>query len=260
MYSRVPVGFRSNTRSSIRIPSVIHTSSGNVNFISLATFTASFMPPLPEGIDFDALVRRLKRVKAPTRRIITKNGRLWGYSTRNPSQLTCKREHVFSHIGSCVKRLAKKFSDRPVSYSFQDDQDFEECHMESFPAAYFHAPESEPSQRLDWTRIAVPGTYQMFAEGGSFERVRANDSRLRCRAHLSEQNVRNIVRYMSRCMEENPMRRFVYGFTVEDTRMRLWYCDRAHIIASTPFDFVTVSVSLRSRSITDTYLRTIAIF
>ena len=42
-------------------------------------------------------------------------------------------------------------------------------------------------------------------------------------------------------MMKDPRRRFTYAFTVEDTIMRLWYCDRAHFIVSQPFDFVTVS-------------------
>ena len=93
-----------------------------VNEVSLTTFSDSFMPPLPEDVDLEVLFRRLKRIKAPSRQIITKNGRLWGYSRRTPSQLNCDR--VFGHIGSCVTRLAKRLSNKIPTFSFQDDQDF----------------------------------------------------------------------------------------------------------------------------------------
>ena len=127
------------------------------------------MPSLLEDIDLDALIRRLKRVKAPTRQIITKNGRLWGYSRRTPSQLECG--HVFRYIGSCVTRLAKKLSDKTPTLSFQDDQDFQHCDTESFPAAYFYVPKTDLSQTLDWSHVAVSGSYEMMIECGSFERV-----------------------------------------------------------------------------------------
>ena len=141
-----------------------------VNVVSLTTFSELFIPPLPEDVDLEVLIRRLKRIKAPTRQIITKNGRLWGYSRRTPSQLNCDR--VFGYIGRCVTRLTKQLSDKTPTFSFQDDQDFEKCDTNTFPAAYFYTPKTDLSQTLDWSRVAVPGSYEMMIECGSFERVR----------------------------------------------------------------------------------------
>ena len=42
---------------------------------------------------------------------------------------------------------------------------------------------------------------------------------------------------------DDPGRRFTFGFSAEDTRMSLWYCDRTQFIVSDSFDFVTVSLS-----------------
>ena len=46
---------------------------------------------------------------------------------------------------------------------------------------------------------------------------------------------------MSRCMQEDPRRRFVLGFTSENSSMKLWFCDRSQVIVSEPFNFITVS-------------------
>lgn len=46
---------------------------------------------------------------------------------------------------------------------------------------------------------------------------------------------------MSHLMKVDARRRFVYGFTIENTDMRLWYGDRAQILVSEPFNFITVS-------------------
>ncbi|PSS30941.1 hypothetical protein PHLCEN_2v2510 [Hermanssonia centrifuga] len=40
-------------------------------------------------------------------------------------------------------------------------------------------------------------------------------------------------------MREDPRRRFTFGFTIEDTEMKLWYCDRSQTVASQPFNFIT---------------------
>ena len=37
-------------------------------------------------------------------------------------------------------------------------------------------------------------------------------------------------------MHKDPCRRFVLGATIEDTSVRLWFCNRAMIIASEQFD------------------------
>lgn len=39
-----------------------------------------------------------------------------------------------------------------------------------------------------------------------------------------------------RILCEDPCRNFVYGFTIERTSTRLWYCDRSNIVVSDVFD------------------------
>lgn len=47
---------------------------------------------------------------------------------------------------------------------------------------------------------------------------------------------------MTRCMHFDPSRRFTFAYTIEDTNMRLWFCDRAQIVASEAFNFIKVSL------------------
>ncbi len=42
-------------------------------------------------------------------------------------------------------------------------------------------------------------------------------------------------------MVEDARRRFAFGFTIENTSMRLWWCNRGLVVVSTPFNFVRVS-------------------
>lgn len=41
---------------------------------------------------------------------------------------------------------------------------------------------------------------------------------------------------MHNIMRNDPRRRFTYGVTIQQTTVRLWFCDRAVWAVSTPFD------------------------
>ncbi|KAI0744376.1 hypothetical protein BC629DRAFT_1299031, partial [Irpex lacteus] len=45
---------------------------------------------------------------------------------------------------------------------------------------------------------------------------------------------------MYQIMLEDPRRRFVYGFTIENTMMRIWMGNRTEVLVSEPFNFITV--------------------
>ncbi|KAJ3555677.1 hypothetical protein NM688_g2444 [Phlebia brevispora] len=62
------------------------------------------------------------------------------------------------------------------------------------------------------------------------------------------ENADKVAEHMSRCMHQDARRRFVYGFTAEDSTMRLWYCDRKQIICSESFDLLLRSDDHSSNS------------
>ena len=43
-------------------------------------------------------------------------------------------------------------------------------------------------------------------------------------------------------MREDPTRRFVVGYTIENTNMRLWFGSRTDALVTEPFNFTRVSV------------------
>ncbi|KAI0086023.1 hypothetical protein BDY19DRAFT_1050220 [Irpex rosettiformis] len=51
-------------------------------------------------------------------------------------------------------------------------------------------------------------------------------------------NVRKILWSFSHIMRDDHRRRFVIGYTIENTTMRLWFCSRKNIIVSRPFNFI----------------------
>ncbi|EKM54135.1 uncharacterized protein PHACADRAFT_209951 [Phanerochaete carnosa HHB-10118-sp] len=77
-------------------------------------------------------------------------------------------------------------------------------------------------KKLRWLDIAVPSEFKLNATNPQY----ARDNRAK------------ILWSLAYIMREDPRRRFVYGFTIEDVNMRLWFCSRSDVIVSKPFDFM----------------------
>ncbi|KDQ18946.1 hypothetical protein BOTBODRAFT_126784 [Botryobasidium botryosum FD-172 SS1] len=54
-----------------------------------------------------------------------------------------------------------------------------------------------------------------------------------------EDNAAKVIWHMAYLMANDPTRRFVFGVTIEDVDMRLWYCDRVGHVVSEKFDFTS---------------------
>ena len=50
-----------------------------------------------------------------------------------------------------------------------------------------------------------------------------------------------IIWSMNHVMREDVRRRFTFGYTMENTQMRLWFASRSDILVSEPFNFIVVS-------------------
>ncbi|THG92913.1 hypothetical protein EW026_g8162 [Hermanssonia centrifuga] len=51
-------------------------------------------------------------------------------------------------------------------------------------------------------------------------------------------NARKIMWSMHHCMANDPRRRFTFGWTIENTEMRLWHCNRSKRLVTCAFNFV----------------------
>lgn len=46
-------------------------------------------------------------------------------------------------------------------------------------------------------------------------------------------------------------RRFIFGFTIKNTDMRIWLCDRSRFLTSEPFNFINILSPLIMRMTSD---------
>lgn len=58
---------------------------------------------------------------------------------------------------------------------------------------------------------------------------------------IYDQDVMKTCWNMYQVMHDDPRRRFVHAFTIENTTTRLWFASRSEILVSEPFNFMTVS-------------------
>ena len=54
------------------------------------------------------------------------------------------------------------------------------------------------------------------------------------------QNYEKVIWSMNYIMQEDARRRFVYGFTIENVSMRLWFCSRSEVLVTKDFNFMKV--------------------
>ncbi|KAJ3552849.1 hypothetical protein NM688_g3933 [Phlebia brevispora] len=202
----------------------LSTPFGKARQITTQHFLDKILPPIRADIDFQSLIKKMKRSRRDgrSRMLVTAVDRLWGYSIRTPSQIECKnsKEVAFESLRICAGRLANTVKGLKQTLRFRNNEealwDLDRRKKDSLPDAYLL---EDPT--LEWAAIAVPGVY-------SKHDTKAD----------AEANVVKITRCMALCMQRDPCRRFVYGFTIENSAMKLWYCDRARMLMSGPFDFI----------------------
>ena len=148
---------------------LLDTPFGPGTWVSLSTFLETFLPPLPASVDFDAMIRRLKRQRASSQQIITKSGRLWGYSRKKPTDLG--RSDAFKYMYTCANRITKFVHGASPRYRLHHNEQnaWYPCERsdDSLPDAYLcHAEDDGCSPT--WSTIALSGAYSLSdsAEAG----------------------------------------------------------------------------------------------
>ncbi|KAJ3533599.1 hypothetical protein NM688_g7260 [Phlebia brevispora] len=186
----------------------VSTPFGVARELPYAEFMEELLPLLDPRIDFNTLT--LNTQKRRSNLPMTKNSHLWGYSTKKPStkrSLGIEPTLVFKNNDNAEWTLEKR-------------------DMDALPDAYLLL-RSSSEEDVNWTSIAVPGAYSIWDTPDTFR-----------------ENVVKITRCMSQCMYRDARRRFVYAFTIQDERMRLWWCDRVKILFTESFDCIAHSVLL----------------
>ncbi|KAI0093394.1 hypothetical protein BDY19DRAFT_990038 [Irpex rosettiformis] len=198
-------------------------------------FKLNILPPLHPFIDIDTIISDLEDDE------FIVNGR-WAAFPRDPwtyaidsSGLQRKKENeVFAPLTTIIReitssRRATVSARRALDYESSSDSVPVCCFdkKDAMPDGYFvfNTP-NQPAMRLDgrpyWRDLATPAEFK-----------------LRDRKEDLQGDISKICRDMHQIMREDPRRRFVFGFTIENTRMRIWMASRSQVVVSRPFNFIT---------------------
>lgn len=227
------------------IPGKVKTPYGLATQIPVQTFLNTFLPPLHAQIDLDKIIKR--ETRGHKYKLLTKEGRLWGFGRRRPSETGSNEIYkqlqvVASKLGRIHSKLRRRFM---LCHGNLRNGGDDRSRFDNTPDGYF-VPYSKTKGQVDWFTVAVSAVYSHVAGDYTTEDVCIfpfRDNHL-LRYSPQIQNVRILMHCMALCIQRDARRRFTYGFAVEDNKMTLWYCDRRQIIASEPFDFIKVSLCL----------------
>lgn len=106
------------------------------------------------------------------------------------------------------------------------------------------SPASEAKQTIPvrWEDVAVVAEFkQRFTSSGVIEVGGFDFDTIDLSWLIKFQDVDKMLWSFHHILREDPRRNFVYGFTIEQTSMKLWYCDRSNIVFSEVFDIHQVS-------------------
>ncbi|KAJ3555479.1 hypothetical protein NM688_g2554 [Phlebia brevispora] len=214
----------SDFTSSVRVESpglipYLKTPIGKAYEVPVQPFLHHILPRLHERLNLQTLMEDRVFQKA-----VTLQGQIWGYKSRNPSDIHKRDVKIaFRHLQRDIRLIVREIKDLGPPLAFHNNKEgkhvFEERGDNVLPDAFFLPAECSETS-VQWSDIAVVGEYQV-------------EDSTRC----LKDNIRKISRSMLNCMRNDPRRRFVYAFTIEDATMRLWYCDRSQVFVSIPFNF-----------------------
>ncbi|KAL5479069.1 hypothetical protein ACEPAI_2357 [Sanghuangporus weigelae] len=209
--------------------------------ISLRLFLEFLLPPLKDGLDVDKILDLLKdEGDSP----INREGSAWNdFETRPSARKECE-DAVFAPLGGIFEKicnLASRITDSEQMFDLSLRPNYtpwSERESTNRPDAYFtlRKPEwfaaklaaakqaDDPIQMeellLSWYDIGIPGEFKKDDN----QDTRADDAI-------------KLIFSLQQIMALDACRRFTFGFTIENISMRLWFCSRALVLVSEPFDF-----------------------
>lgn len=234
----------------------LDTPGGTVHRLPTEYFLQHVLPPLPDGIDPQRVLAKVRRSGTKYRQPITKQGRWRGFA-QTPVQANRCEAASFTHFPDIVKSIAKAGAPRGA-FPLLKLVEKSVC----WPASDPHSTDSNVLELLQMYMVqndVVPrkASWSDFAVAGWFSKSDKIESPIEvcvfCYIYMpifSEiivQNRENIIAGMMLCMR-GVDRRSTFGFTVSNTRMEFWYYDKSQIIVTNPVNWITVS-----RTLVDTF-------
>ncbi|GJE97380.1 hypothetical protein PsYK624_135970 [Phanerochaete sordida] len=192
-----------------------------VTLVGLDLFTNGLLPRVDPAL-IKATVARLK----DTRKILGPDGSKprWSSFRTEPSNRRAGEDIVFAQMESVIRDIAEAagvtdtailtFICRPTQTPKSSTRD-----NPSKPDSYGIRASADVDAQ--WVDIAVPGEFKKRDDPRG-----AND------------NQKKVLWSLFHILREDPTRRFVLGFTIEDTMVRFWYASRSEVFVSCDFDFM----------------------
>ncbi|KAJ3553717.1 hypothetical protein NM688_g3466 [Phlebia brevispora] len=194
----------------------------HVHEIPVEDFLARFLPPIRPAYDLGAICAHLQRTGKLT------ETRGWAAFPIKPKA----RKRV--HEDVCYEDV-KLIIDAIVAAAREaDDQ------REAWPVSFKPTDPPKASIVQDTARpdcaisLRVRGNdlwWDDIAVTGEFKKDDSSTSD-------TNSNTKQIIWDMNQTMRNDPSRRFTFGYTIENTDMRIWRCDRADLVVSEIIDFI----------------------
>ncbi|KAJ3555206.1 hypothetical protein NM688_g2706 [Phlebia brevispora] len=192
--------------------------------ITVQEYLDHILPPLSKDIDLD------KTMKVVEARLVSKSR--FQVFEADPAHIPGNEDNVFVRLAKLVRSLvraaAKPKGKRATLVFHHDGRTTPECttrETTSRPDSY---------ALLANTKLKTSDGTTFWANMGVVGEVKKAAS-----AENRRDNEKKIVWSLSHCLCDDAARRGSFGFTIENTQMRLWFCSRACILVSEEFNFIT---------------------
>ncbi|GJE95074.1 hypothetical protein PsYK624_112530 [Phanerochaete sordida] len=204
-----------------------------VPIVPAGYFPVYLLPPLRGGDDL--VPRTLKRLE--NQGLIVDNR--WTFWDDEPCNLdeNTKRRLVEDNVFAAFADLAKHVADAALvvddRLGLAEPGVVFECNSTCTPLSKNRKEpsKSKPDAYALLLTHANPITWCDVAIPAEFKEKDATDDRL--------DNYEKILWSMCYIMQEDARRRFVFGFTIENVSMRLWFLSRSEVLVSEAFNFMT---------------------
>ncbi|KAG1727324.1 hypothetical protein EDB19DRAFT_1857653 [Suillus lakei] len=139
-----------------------------------------------------------------------------------PATSKGSEENAFKPLGRIIAEILAQVSDHGVYFlANPNGTPLSERNNTSKPDGYLVLSNKTTAERgIHWFDIAVPFEFKKAQDG---ESIRDDEHKIIWSLH-------NIMR-------EDPLRRFAFGITIEDTQLKLWLSNRALLAVTEPINF-----------------------
>ena len=217
---------------------LLATPYGDAVVVPIHFFSEHFLPPLPSHLNLPDVYSALQGDGSASRRAITSKGRWRGFPTASRRS----KNAFFRNMKAIVEAITNAGAPATtLRFRCNRGKNQAQRSEESLPDGYLSF-QSNTSTRDSWLDVAVSCEYRTKTSMKNGQDV---SIQLLLILHLlilkSTQTIERIAEDMRNCLFRDVRRRFTFAFTVEDTQMRFWYCDRSVLVVTESFEFATVS-------------------